>query len=343
MTGRQVGRATVLAFPGQGSQFPGMTARLYLGHTRYRTHLETAAEALRPYTNSSIIDLVVSGDARIAQTGFAQPALFAVEYALAATLIESRVRPDAVLGKGVGELAAAVIAGALSLEDAALLVATRGAFIHFLAPGGMLAVRVGARGPGGLLAGPLSDALAGEPGVTVSAFNGPQDLVLSGEPEALERVGSALRREGVATLPLAVPHAFHSPLMQPVLGRYRRVLTRISPGAPTLAFYSTVRDGDMRGEVLDAEYWTEHLTAPILFARAVERLTADLRSPVIVEVGPRPSLSGLLRRIAGSGAVCVSACQNTDTDAAALNALAERLVDGQIANTQERWTPASAA
>ncbi|HXR70972.1 acyltransferase domain-containing protein [Actinocrinis sp.] len=339
--------ATVLAFPGQGSQFPGMTARLYLGHVRYRAHLEAAAEALGPYTSSSIIDLVVGGDARIWQTGFAQPALFAVEYALATTLIESGVRPAAVLGQGVGELAAAVIAGALSLDDAALLVATRGAFMHFLPPGGMLAVRVGARGPGGLLDGPLSDALAREPAVTVSAFNGPRDLVLSGEPAALGRVGAALRRQRVATLPLAVPHAFHCALMQPVLGRYHRVLSRVSLGAPSLAFYSTVRGGAMRGEALDAQYWAEHVTAPILFARAAERLTADLRSAVIVEVGPRPSLGGLLRR-RGGGAdtlVCVSACPSVDTDAAGLNALAERLVDGRIANenTQERWTAASAA
>jgi [acyl-carrier-protein] S-malonyltransferase len=349
MTGRRAAlpgcgaAATVLAFPGQGSQFPGMTARLYLGHTRYRAHLETAAEALRPYTNSSIIDMVVSGDVRIRQTGFAQPGLFAVEYALAATLIESGVRPAAVLGQGVGELSAAVIAGALSLEDAALLVATRGAFMHFLPPGGMLAVRVDARGPGELPAGTLSEALAREPSVSVSAFNGPRDLVLSGDPEALERVGAALRRRRAAAVDLGVPHAFHSPLMQPILGRYRRVLTRVSPGTPQLPFYSTVRGADVRGAVLDAEYWTEHVAAPILFARAVERLTADLSSAVIVEVGPRPALRALLRRISGPGSACVSACCGAGADASGLNALAEELITGGVCDAPERWTAASAA
>jgi [acyl-carrier-protein] S-malonyltransferase len=350
MTG---GRAasTVFAFSGQGSQYPGMTARLYLGHARYRAHLEDAAESLHPYTGSSIIDLVVGGDARIRQTGFAQPGLFAVEYALAATLIESGVRPDAVLGQGVGEYAAAVIAGALSLDDAALLVATRGAFMHFLPLGAMLAVRADGTGPDALANGPLGDVLALEPAVFASAFNGAHGLVLSGEPAALGRVAAVLRSRRVATLPVPVSHAFHSPLMEPVLGRYRRVLARTSPGAPRSAFYSTVRGREIADAALDADYWAEHVTAPILFAGTVGRLLAERRPAVIVEIGPKPSLTPALRRMSRAnppatglaGPICLPVCRDAHADAAGLNELLERLARGAARDGEERRTAAAAA
>ncbi|MEU4497990.1 type I polyketide synthase [Streptomyces sp. NPDC023998] len=278
------------AFTGQGSQYPRMTAGLYEGSAVYRTFLEEASKALQPYTVTPVHEVILAGDPVVHRTGTTQPALFAVQYALARTLMELGVRPAAVIGHSIGEFAAAVVAEALDLADAARLVAVRGAFMQQLPEGGgMLATR----------ARPAEAAalVEDETDVGIGALNGPGATVLSGDLDALARIRNRLEEHGLACTPLKVSHAFHSPLMAPMLGRFERVASRIPGGRPRLPFHSTVRGRLLApGEELDAAYWTDHISATVRFEDAVTSLSE--RPPThVVEIGPKPVLSNLLRRI----------------------------------------------
>jgi acyl transferase domain-containing protein len=280
-------------FTGQGSQFPGMTAALHRESSAYRRHLDEADAALAVHTGSSVRDLILGGDERVHGTEFAQPALFAVGYALARTLTGLGVRPAAVLGHSVGEYAAAVTAGALSLEDAARLVARRAALMRELPPGGgMLAVRAGAGGE------ELTGILAEEPEVVVAAVNSPVDVVLSGSLEALERIEKTLRGLGTPTRQLEVSHAFHSPLVAPVAQALRAESVSAVPPAVPLA---STRYGRLlgAGEPMDAGYWAGQTEAPVLFADALTALARAAAPTHLLEIGPRRQLLTLAARSAG--------------------------------------------
>lgn len=321
--------APVFAFTGQGSQYPGMTARLYLEHAGYRHHLEQAAEALLPYTGTSIVDLIVNGDLRIHQTGFTQPALFAVEYALSATLADAGVRPRAVIGHSIGEFAACVAAGALELSEAATLVAARGVIMQYLpAGGGMLAVSAAPKD--------VEELVAAEPDVGFGAFNGPAAITLSGELRALERIAETLTGRSVRSTMLQVSHAFHSDLMRPMLGTYTRVAARVRGGVPAIPFYSTVRGRALEpGEALDTGYWIRHITEPVRFAPAAARLLDELRPDIVVEIGPKAVLVGLLKRIADpDGPRLLAVCRTRDTGAAEFDEFAGQLRSAQEAGAQ---------
>ncbi|MFD9223064.1 type I polyketide synthase [Streptomyces sp. NPDC060064] len=295
------------AFTGQGAQYPRMTARLYEQSPVYRTFLEEASKALQPYTVTPVHESILAGDPAIHRTGTTQPALFAVQYALSRTLMELGVRPAAVVGHSIGEFAAAVVAEALDLADAARLVAVRGAFMQQLPEGGgMLATR----------ARPAEAAalVADEPTVGIGALNGPGATVLSGDLAALGRIRARLEERGLVCTPLRVSHAFHSPLMTPMLRRFERAASRIPGGRPRLPFHSTVRGRLLApGEELDAAYWTEHISATVRFESAVTSL-CDRPPTHIVEIGPKPVLSNLIRRIGPARDVpAIGVCRNEDS------------------------------
>ncbi|MFI6281726.1 type I polyketide synthase [Streptomyces sp. NPDC050988] len=280
---------TAWLFTGQGAQYPGMGARLYRESALFRRHLDGVDAALLPHTGRSIRDLLLTGDPAVHRTGWAQPALFAVGHALGATLAEVGVRPDLLLGHSVGEFAAAVHAGALPLEDAARLVAVRGALMEQLPDGGgMLAVHASADR--------LRDLVEREPLVGFAALNGPRSTVISGNLSALDRIAESRELEGVRLRRLDVSHAFHSPLMRPALEAFRRVAEQVTGGTPRLPFYSTLRGKRLESEQLDASYWTEHIEAPVLFADAAAQLL-DERPTHLLELGPRPVLTALTRRL----------------------------------------------
>ncbi|MFI2643388.1 acyltransferase domain-containing protein [Streptomyces sp. NPDC018610] len=321
-TGHQVRAAFV--FTGQGSQHPGMTEGLYRGSTGYRTFLDEAAAALRPYTGMNVVELILGRDPRIHQTALTQPALFAVEYALARTLQEADVHPVAVLGHGIGEFAAATVAGALSLADAAKLVALRGAFMQYLPSGG------------GMMAACITpyeaaELVADEPGVGIGAMNAAKSTVLSGDQQGLERIEDRLAERGVRCRHLAVTHAFHSPLMEPVVPKFEAVVRRMPGGFTQLPFYSTVY-GRLVTEPLYAPYWTEQLTAPVRFADAARQLLAQQSPTHVVEIGPRAVLTPYLRRMGGTaGPVCLPVCQGPRSDAVDLAGVISALDAGPLA------------
>ncbi|MER7764243.1 beta-ketoacyl synthase N-terminal-like domain-containing protein [Streptomyces sp. NPDC097619] len=330
-------RSPTVAFlyTGQGSQHPGMTAALYRSSPLYRRFLDEADAALRPHTGASVREAMLGAGPGIHRTAVAQPALFAVGYALTRTLGELGVVPDAVLGHSVGEFAAAVAAGALPLAEAARLVAAR-ALLMDAAPGsgGMLAVRAGrdrvaellgtlldgssddsgtgspvgsvTGSLGGPSGGPLDGALAGllagggaagaSGPLTVAAYNGPSDLVLSGPSAALHRAAERLRAAGVAVRPLEVSHAFHSPAMAPAAAGLAEAAAGTVPAPPRIPFASTRYGRILAHEPLDAGYWAGQLTGPVWYARALDALVTELAPACLVEIGPAPVLLRLAPR-----------------------------------------------
>ncbi|MGW6612117.1 type I polyketide synthase [Streptomyces erythrochromogenes] len=287
--GRPWGRpVTAFLFTGQGSEFPGMTAGLHRDCPLYRRHLAEADEALAPHLGASVRDLLLGGDERVHRPRFAQPALFAVGYALARTLTSLGVTPAAVLGHSLGEYAAAVTAGALGLEEAARLVVRRGALTDGLpAGGGMIATSAGPEELAGLL--------AAEPGTAVAALNGPADTVVSGPLDALDRITQQLTGRGVRVRPLPVSHAFHSPLMAPAAAALRTEAVRCAP--PALPLASTRYGRVLRHELMDAGYWAGQIEEPVLMDSALGALVADAAPTHLIEIGPR----GLLLQIAARG------------------------------------------
>ncbi|QGV77484.1 acyltransferase domain-containing protein [Streptomyces ficellus] len=308
-------------FTGQGCQYPGMTSALYLDSAAYRGHLDEMAEALHPYLGLSVVDLILSEDPRIHLTAFTQPALFAVEYALARTLETSGVVPVAVLGHGIGEFAAATVAGALNPADAAKLIAMRGAFMQYLpSGGGMMAACVSPY--------EIAELVVAEPGVGISAVNAARATVLSGEVAGLERIEAELATRGIKCRHLPVGHAFNSPLMEPVVPKFEAVARRIPAGTPRVPFYSTVL-GRLATEPLYASYWTEQLTSPIRFADAARGMLGQQTPTHVVEIGPRPVLGPYLRRMGGPA--CIPMCPRPDSDAVDLAGVISALGAGPLA------------
>ncbi|MFG3282474.1 type I polyketide synthase [Streptomyces sp. NPDC048111] len=306
-------------FTGQGSQYPGMTARLYRESPAYRRHLDAADAELAPHTGYSVRELILTGDQRIGGTAYAQPALFAVGYALSATLTELGVRPAAVLGHSVGEFAAAVTAGALDLGDAARLVAARGALLGELpSDGAMLAVRVGRE--------ELAALLAAEPGVSPAAVNGPDDVVLSGGAAELARIARVLSERGVRTRPLEVSGAFHSAALAPVLPRLRDAARELRAGRPAVPFASTRYGRMLREEPLDAEYWAAQAARPVLFGDALGGLVREVGPTHLLELGPRPQLLALAGRAgAAHGAEFLHPCPGPEAGGRELAEVVARL------------------
>ncbi|NEC66339.1 type I polyketide synthase [Streptomyces sp. SID9727] len=278
-----------LLFTGQGSQYPGMTAGLYRDAPLFRRFLDRADKALLPHTSGSVRDMLLSADPAVHRTGWAQPALFAVGYALAATFVELGVRPALMLGHSVGEYAAAVIAEALPLEEAARLIAARGKLMQELPDGGgMLAVRADAAA--------LAEHIDAEPLLGIAAVNGPTSTVLSGPLTALARIEEELTRAGVRSRRLEVSHAFHSPLMDSMLERFAAVAEQTGGTVPAVPVHSTLRGRLLRDEPMDAAYWVEHVRAPVLFADAARQLL-DEAPTHLLEIGPRPVLAPMARRL----------------------------------------------
>ncbi|MEU2340187.1 acyltransferase domain-containing protein, partial [Streptomyces sp. NPDC013172] len=280
----------VFVFPGQGSQWVGMARELLESSPVFAQRMGECAAALEPFADGwSLLDVVCGGDeVLLDRVDVVQPVLFAVMVSLAQVWRSLGVRPAAVVGHSQGEIAAACVAGALSLEDAARVVALRSrAIVALSGRGGMVSVLA----PRERVAGWLTD------GLQVAVVNGPEQVVVSGAPGELDGFVVRCEAEGVQVRRIAVDYASHSPQVEELKAELLEVLGGIEPCSGEVPLVSTVSGEVIDTGVMDAEYWFTNLRRTVRFDRALETLL-ESGHRVFVEASPHPVLVGAVTQAA---------------------------------------------
>ncbi|GAB1543928.1 hypothetical protein NUACC21_66040 [Scytonema sp. NUACC21] len=290
-------------FTGQGSQYINMGRQLYETQPTFRSSIERCAEILQPELNQSLLNILYPKSCHFApqvtspqesssniqnpllnETAYTQPAIFALGYALAELWKSWGVEPSAVLGHSVGEYIAAVCAGVFSLEHGLKMVAQRARLMQTLPQdGAMVVVFADEEQVRGAIGSHAQD-------VAIAAYNGSTNIVISGKRQVMEEVKVALAARGVETRPLSVSHAFHSPLMEPILDTFEQIANQVPCQSPQIPFVSNLT-GDMlaSGQVPDGKYWRRHIRESVKFAAGLNTLL-ESGYKIFLEIGPKPTL-----------------------------------------------------
>lgn len=285
--------AVVFMFPGQGSQYVDMGLNLYNRESVFQEVVDECAKILKPLLGRDLRELIypAPSDCQTAaislrQTCFTQPALFVIEYALAQLWQSWGVKPQAMIGHSIGEFVAACIAGVFTLEDALMLVATRGRFMWELPEGAMLSVRLPAK--------EVEPRLSAE--LAIAAINGPSLCVVSGPTEAIAALQKQLESVEVVCRRLHTSHAFHSPMMDSIIAPFAEVVGKVKLSPPQIPFVSTVSaDWITAQQATDPMYWATHLRQTVRFAEGVQTLWQQPER-LLLEVGPRITTTTLARQ-----------------------------------------------
>ncbi|WP_445629594.1 aminotransferase class III-fold pyridoxal phosphate-dependent enzyme [Nostoc sp. DSM 114167] len=285
--------AVVFMFPGQGSQYVNMGLNLYNYEPVFQEAVDECAEILKPLLGRDLREIIYPAPSEretaailLRQTCFTQPALFVIEYALAQLWQSWGVKPQAMIGHSIGEFVAACIAGVFTLEDALMLVATRGRFMWELPAGAMLSVRLPAK--------EIEPRLSAE--LAIAAINGPSLCVVSGPIEAIASLQKQLENEEVICRHLHTSHAFHSPMMDSIIAPFAEVVGTVKLSPPQIPFVSTVTaDWITAQQATDPMYWATHLRQTVRFAEGVQTLWQQPER-LLLEVGPRITTTTLARQ-----------------------------------------------
>jgi acyl transferase domain-containing protein/acyl carrier protein len=278
-------RRAVFLFPGQGSQWQGMASELLASSPSFTSHMEACEGALSPHVEWSLREILEGeSDEWLDRLDVVQPALFAVMVSLAKLWMEAGVEPTAVVGHSQGEIAAAHVAGALSLQDAARLIALRSkAMVKIAGKGRMLSVSLR---PDELA--PLLEPL--EKRASLAAINGPASLVVSGDPGALDELQAACEKEGIRAQRIAVDYAAHSPQIEALEDELREAFAPISPTEAQIPLYSTLTGERIDTAEMDASYWYRNLRETVRFEPVLRSLLEEGHR-AFVEIGAHPVLA----------------------------------------------------
>lgn len=328
-------RPIVFMFPGQGAQYANMGRELYQTEPIFKEQIDNCAHLLKPHLELDLRDILYPTDAQttaateqLKQTSITQPALFVIEYALAQLWMAWGMRPHSMIGHSVGEYVAACLAGVFSLKDALALVAIRGQLMQQLPPSAMLSVS---------LPEPEIQPFLRE-NLSIGAINGPSTCVVSGSAEAVDELHNRLTEQGISCRKLHTSHAFHSPMMNPILEEFTAQVKKVSLHPPQIPFISNVTGTWITAaQATDPSYWAKHLRQTVRFSRGIGELLKQPNS-LLLEVGPGRTLSTFAKQHKANNAVVLSTLRHPQEQQSDVEFLLKTLGKLWLAGIQVNWS-----